>query len=149
MKKWILVTLACCCGITKLMSQEVISVKTTVQYKGDTVEVKLKFDVSPGLHVYAPSLLNESQGYISMKLSIDELPAGLKDLKLLSWSESAMEAGGEVYREEGHSVVFRLLGKPKQAAAILKGTLSFQACNEEMCFSPDEKAFSIELKRAK
>lgn len=148
MKKWILSALTYCCGVTALMAQEVISYKTAVQIKGDTIEVTLLFDIGPGMHVYAPSLLNESQGYSNMRLTIDSLPAGLKDLRQHSWSASTMEAGGELYKEEGHSVVFRLLGQPKQGA-ILKGTLHFQACNEEMCFPPDEKKFSIELKKGK
>lgn len=148
MKKWMFFSLALCC-VTSLMAQEVISYKTAVKYKGDTIEVKLMFDILPGMHVYAPSLLNESQGYSIMKLMIDSLPAGLMDLKMVDWSEPVMEAGGVLYKGNGHSVVFRLLGRPQRKLATLKGTLNYQGCNEEMCFPPDEKTFSVELKKGK
>ncbi|MGN6418738.1 MAG: protein-disulfide reductase DsbD domain-containing protein [Pseudobacter sp.] len=148
MKKWILFALLYC-AVATVMAQDAISYKAVVERKGDTILVKLLFDIAPGMHVYAPSLLNETQGYSGMKLIIDSLPAGLKDLKEPNWSESSMEGGGEVYRGDGHAVVFRLLGKPKQGPARIKGILVYQACNEEMCFPPDEKMFSVELKKGK
>lgn len=148
MKKWILFAFIYFAAAAAVMAQDAISYKAVVERKGDTILVKLLFDIAPGMHVYAPSLLNETQGYSSMKLIIDPPPAGLKDLKDSRWSESTMEAGGELYKGEGHSVVFRLLGKPKQWPAHIKGTLVYQACNEEMCFPPDEKTFTIELKKS-
>lgn len=148
MKKGML-CLALSLASTLLMAQDILRIQTHTQQKNDTLELKLVFDVAPGMHVYAPSSNNLSQGYIVMKLDIDSIPEGLRLLTGHQWSEPGLSGAGDVYTGDGHTIICRFTGKAKTAPAIIKGMLYFQACNEEMCFSPDEKAFSIELKRAK
>ena len=149
MKKRFIASLVICCAPAWLMAQEALSFRTVAKQKSDTIEIQLVFDVKPGMHVYAPSSVNSAQGFITMNLLLDSIPAGLRDLKKVSWPEALMEAGGEVYKDEGHIIVFRLLGRPKELPARISGTLMYQACNENMCFPPDEKMFSVELKKGK
>lgn len=144
-----LITLMMCWLTTLLTAQEVITIQTHTQQKKDTLELKLIFDVAPGMHVYAPSSLNQSQGYIIMKLDIDNIPEGLKLLPGHQWPEPALSGGGEVYIGDGHIIICRLTGKAKRTPVFIKGLLSFQACNDEICFPPQEKEFSIELSEQK
>lgn len=142
-----LISLAMCCFTTLLMGQEVISIQTHTQKKSDTLELKLVFDVAPGMHVYAPSSLNQSQGYIVMKLEIDSIPEGLRLLPDHQWPEAGFAGGSEVYTGEGHAIICRFIGNTKQMPATIKGILYYQACNEEMCYPPDEKGFSVTLQK--
>ena len=146
MKK-VLLTLAMCWFTTLLMGQEILTIQTHTQQKADTLELKLVFDVAPGMHVYAPSSLNQSQGYIIMKLEIDSIPEGLKLLPDQQWPEPALAGGGEVYTGNEHMIICKLTGKAKRTPALIKGVLHYQACNEEMCYPPQEKAFSITLQK--
>jgi thiol:disulfide interchange protein len=130
-----------------LMGQEVLTVKTHMQQRFDTLELKLVFDVAPGMHVYAPSSLNQSQGYIIMKLEIDSMPEGLQLLPNHQWPEPEVAGGGEVYTGNGHTIMCRFIGKAKKLPGEIKGVLYFQACNEEMCFPPDEKEFKVTLQK--
>lgn len=146
MKKGLL-TLAMCWFSTLLLAQDVLTFQTHLQQKKDTLVLKLAFDVAPGMHVYAPSSLNESQGYIVMKLKIDSIPEGLKLLSGHQWPEAGFAGGGEVYTGEGHTIICRFTGNTKQMPAAIKGTLYYQACNEEMCYPPDEKEFIVTLQK--
>lgn len=142
-----LITLAMCWLTTLLMGQDIVSINTRAQQKADTLELKLVFDIAPGMHVYAPSSLNQSQGYIIMKLEIDSIPEGLQLLPEHRWPEPSFAGGGEVYTGEGHTIICRFTGNAKRIPAVIKGVLHFQACNEEMCFPPDEKAFTVTLQK--
>ena len=142
-----LITLAMCWLTTLLMGQDILSIQTRAQQKADTLELKLVFDVAPGMHVYAPSSINQSQGYIVMKLAIDSIPDGLQLLPDHRWPEPGFAGGGEVYTGEGHTIICRFTGNAKRIPAVIKGVLHFQACNEEMCFPPDEKAFTVMLQK--
>lgn len=146
MKKGML-SLAFCIVSALLMAQDVLTIQTYVQQKKDTIELKIVFDVAPGMHVYAPSSLNQSQGYIVMKLEIDNIPEGLKLLPYQQWSEAALAGGGEVYTGKGHTIICKFLGNAKKSPAILKGILHYQACNEEICFPPQEKEFEATLQK--
>jgi hypothetical protein len=146
MKKGIL-GLVLCFASVMLTGQEMITIKTHTQQITDTLELKLVFDIAPGMHVYAPSSLNQSQGYIIMKLEIDSIPEGLRLLPNHLWPVSTLAGGGEVYTYtgEGHTIICRFTGKTKKVHSVIKGVLHYQACNEEMCFPPDEKAFTVTL----
>ncbi|QEC44120.1 protein-disulfide reductase DsbD domain-containing protein [Pseudobacter ginsenosidimutans] len=146
MKKGML-SLALCFASALLIGQEVITIKTYTQQKADTLELRLMFDVAPGMHVYAPSSLNQSQGYIIMKLDIDSIPEGLVLFPDHQWPEPVLTGGGEVYTGEGHTIICRFTGKAKRTPALIKGVLYFQACNDEMCFPPQEKTFTITLQK--
>lgn len=146
MKKGLL-TLAMCWCTTLLLAQDILSIQSHTQQKKDTLVLKLVFDVAPGMHVYAPSSLNQSQGYIIMKLDIDSIPEGLQLLPDHKWPAAEFAGGGEVYTGEAHTIICRFTGKAKQTPAMIKGVLHYQACNEEMCFPPQEKAFKVTLQK--
>ncbi|MBO9631877.1 MAG: hypothetical protein J7578_02080 [Chitinophagaceae bacterium] len=146
MKKGLL-SLALCFTAALLMGQKVITIKTFTKQRADTTELQLVFDIAPGMHVYAPTSLNQSQGYIVMKLEIDSIPEGLRLLPGHQWPEAGFAGGSEVYTGEGHMIICRFTGNVKKAPGLIKGNLHFQACNEEMCFPPQEKTFEVTLQK--
>ena len=112
-------------------------------------EVVLAIDVrpAPGIHVYAPG----NDDYIPVSVSIDPSPAVAPSAPRYPASEPfVFGASKEVLRV--YSKPFRIRQPLKVTVAsdvTVAGTLTYQACNDKVCFPPESLPLEVVLPAAR
>jgi len=126
---------------------------TTPVALGTAAVLTLKVTPKPGIHVYAPG----NPDYIPVAVDIApqpgisiepaSFPPG-KDL-LFGPLKEAVKVYSEPFDVRVSFTPRAALRKAhpsgKTAVVTLKGTLSYQACNEKVCFPPQSSAFEAEI----
>ena len=102
---------------------------------GSTIEVIIKAEIEPEYHVNSNNPTDEN--LIPTILKFEPLEP---ELVTFSFSEEALS----VYQGDvTFSVNLTLSDKFPLGMSKIKGTLSFQACNDQSCFAPSDENFEI------
>ena len=123
----------------------VASLDTVYANRGDTVLVRVPLRITPGYHVNANPA--SSEDYIPLSVRFDsssdvhalkpEYPKG-ESHRMEELDETLL-----VYDQGVTIPVPVVVGKEIESGLhTLKGTVEFQACDDRVCFMPDERHFS-------
>lgn len=141
------------------MTQEQKSDNTVVQYsiqqpgeirQGSAFEVGVLFRIQPGWYIYAPTGANAAQGMIETNV-IFSLPRGIVRERKMKLPDPYFKNGHEVY--EGDSImisqVLKIAPDLKPGPYEIKGKITWQTCNSEICLPPqtDDIKIIIDVKK--
>lgn len=149
MRKWMIMTMVTLLAIGSLKAQIVSPVKWSYSAKKGAdgiVTIYLKAAIEAPWHIYS---VNQKPGGPE-RTSFTFLPSPafvllgkVVEPKAISKYEPVF--GLDVNYFE-HSVVFVQKIKLKAKQALVKGKVSFMACNESSCLPPDEVSFTIPVR---
>ena len=113
--------------------------------RGNRISILLAIDLPDRMHLYAPGV----EGYRPVALNIDSHPG--VTLRPTEFPESeilyleAIDESVPVYHDTVRLTRDFILGQTEAAQIELTGSLSYQACNDEICFLPTEVPISFTL----
>jgi len=115
---------------------------------GSRVTAKLHFKIEPGFHTQSSKPSEEY--FIPTVLKLDAV-AGIRagDVKYPDGKEEKVQGLDKplsVYEEEFEVVVPLAISARAKLPAVLKGTLTYQACKGASCFPPKKLKVELELK---
>lgn len=124
-------------------------VEDTIGMTGDTVKVVVKMLVTPGLHVNANPAANEYYLPLEVRLTDTTYAQALKPAYPMSQIFRLKDSEEDMWVYENQvevtvPVVLRGLNTP--GIYPLKGTVDFQACDDEVCFMPETIAFTANIR---
>ena len=107
------------------------------------VEVTIQLNIMPSYHIY--KVVSDQDPYLPLKLSFD-LPGGCKLMgePVYPVAKGYGTTGTTMF--EGKIVIKQLISC-KQVPESIGFTISFQCCNETICFPPEEKHFEVAIKK--
>jgi hypothetical protein len=151
----VLVVSLCVFLSTSLQAQKIREREQIVKYsvsnpqhvkRGETFSVDVVFKIVPGWYIDAPTGVNAAQGMIETNV-IYRLPEGLTRSGRPQLPEAMFKNGHEIY--EGDSVVMRQSFKAsetlKPGPYIIKGKITWQTCNNNICLPPVSEEISSEV----
>ena len=112
---------------------------------GNRISILLAIDLPERMHLYAPGV----EGYRSIALNIDDHPA--VTLRATEFPEpevlylEAIDESVPVYHDTVRLTRDFVMGETDAEQIELTGTLSYQACNDVICFLPTEVPLSFTL----
>ncbi len=117
--------------MTTRLSQDAVA-------RGNRVSMMLAIDLPDRMHLYAPGV----EGYRSVALNIDSHPAVTLAPTVFPESEvlylEAIDESVSVYHDTIRLTRDFILGQTNADQIVLTGSLTYQACNDEICFLPAE-----------
>lgn len=127
--------------------------ETIVQYtlqkpdevqRGKDFQVGVLFSVQPEWYIYAPTGINAAQGMIETQVVL-MLPPGLSRIGKMRLPETSFKNGHEIY--EGKDIVMSQSIRAAQDMAPgtyeIKGRVTWQTCNSNICLPPVSKEITI------
>lgn len=128
-----------------------ISLSDSTAYPAQILALTVTIHMKEGFHLYGEPI---AEGYVPLTISLEESPQFQTDeflypqttpLKLPGLDEtfnilpSAFTLKGRI----------RIAKNPMLGECIIKGTISFQACNDKVCYPPEEVRVLLPLKISK
>ncbi len=122
------------------------SASTAEVTAGERITLTLDIDLKPNMHVYAPG----ADGYISIDWKMKESPAGVAHDVAMPRSEKlylkAIDETAPVYRGEFRLTRDLTIGQDAAVTPLLSpsgdltldGTLRYQACDDRVCYIPQD-----------
>ncbi len=112
--------------------------------KGKTVTVTFTGIIKPGYHVYSAN--QPSKAVLPLKITLDKATKGVQLLSLTEEGNRAVVFDDvfqvEIASFDGEMIIKQEM-KVKKKKFPIKGNISYQVCNEEMCLTG---AYSFEIK---
>ena len=132
-------------------AEQPVKWQVTVQHLGnDEFQLVAKAKMKPNFHIWAldaggdGSLINTSIE-TSSEDELDWTDKTWKSNKQPKTETFEFIEGAVHYFE--NEVVFTRNFKVKEPVTSIKGTISYQSCNESMCFPPDDIPFDVQIKK--
>jgi DsbC/DsbD-like thiol-disulfide interchange protein len=114
--------------------------------RGETFKIDIVFRIVPGWYIYAPTGVNAAQGMIETNV-IYRLPEGLSRAGRPELPTPMFKNGHEVY--EGDGVVmtqtFKASADLKPGTYTIKGKITWQTCNNNICLPPVSEEIVSEI----
>ena len=114
---------------------------------GDSIQVVVTINIEPGWHVYAPLEVNKLQRMQVTQVQFGPLPAGFKRKGALLVPAAVQQGAYAVYKGENHRFIqtFLIDKKAQTLSIVLKGKLTYQACNDLTCYPPITEKFEKQI----
>ncbi len=133
----------------KQITAKVAASNATVA-SGDRIALILDLDLDPGMHVYAPGV----EGYIPIDWKMQDSPGATASAPVFPHSEKLyLKAIGETvpaYRNHFRLTRDITIGRPPDASGefTVTGALRYQACDDRVCYIPQQLHLAWTLKYA-
>jgi thiol-disulfide isomerase/thioredoxin len=115
---------------------------------GDSLRVSVTIHIEPGWYVYAPVNINKMQNMQLTQVQFGLLPPEFQRSGTVLVPEVKQKGSFAVYQGRNHTFIqtFAISKQAQSGSVMLRGKLTYQACNDRICAPPITEKFEKSIR---